>query len=118
MWSSFLSFFIKHALSIDLKWETGREMSILNDFLRLQSMHKASTILKEHKDQLAPFVKLFEWLKKNNTRGKDIRYVIDSINNIKALQQRRNKLKEEVQSLKDERDCLSDSRDDNNRASY
>jgi cell division protein FtsB len=84
--------------------------------MRLQSKGKAATILKEYKDQLAPLVKLVEWLRKNETRGKDIRYAIDSINNIKALEQRKNKLKEEVQSLKgnvqllkEERDYLSDN---------
>jgi hypothetical protein len=65
--------------------ETVRVLTILNDFMRLQNMGKAATILKEYKDQLAPLVKLFEWLRKNDTRGKDIRYAIDNVNNIKAL---------------------------------
>ena len=76
--------------------ETDRIMSILNDFLRLQNLHKAATILKEHKNQLPPFVKLFEELKRNNIRARDIRYAMDSLNNIKALEQRKNKLKEEL----------------------
>ena len=54
-------------------------------------------------------MKMFEWLKKNNTRVKDIRYAIDSVNNIKALEQRKSKLKEEVQSIKEERDYLLDN---------
>src|SRR5215212_5742433 len=83
-WSWYLSFFIKRALSIDLDLKTGRTMSILNDFMRLQNMHRAATILKEYKDQLVPFVKLFDWLRKNNTRVKDIRYAMENINNIKA----------------------------------
>jgi uncharacterized coiled-coil DUF342 family protein len=57
-------------------------------------------------------VKLFDWLRKNDTRGKDIRYAIEMINKIKALEQRKNKLKEEVQSLKEERDYLSDNEGD------
>jgi hypothetical protein len=84
--------------------------------MRLQSKGKAATILKEYKDQLPPLVKLVEWLKKNDTKDKDIRYAIEMINKIKALEQRRNKLKEEVQSLKgnvqllkEERDYLSDN---------
>jgi hypothetical protein len=106
-------------VAIDLNLETDRAMTFLYDFLRLQNMQKAATILKENKDQLAPFVKLFEWLRKNNTRGKDIRYAVDNVNNIKALEQRKNKLKEEVlslkekvQSLKEERDYLSYSGED------
>jgi hypothetical protein len=59
-------------------------------------MNKAIIIRKEHKDQLGPFVKLFEWLKKNNTRGKDVKYAIDNVNNIKALDQQKDKLKKEV----------------------
>jgi hypothetical protein len=103
-------------VAIDLELETDRAMTFLYDYLRLQNMNKAVTILKEYKDQLGPFVKLFEWVKKNNTRGKDIKYAIENINNIKALEQRRNKLKEEVlspkekvQSLNEERDYLSDN---------
>jgi hypothetical protein len=42
-----------------LDLETGRVMTFLYDFMRLQNMHKAATILKEYKDQLAPLVKMF-----------------------------------------------------------
>jgi hypothetical protein len=98
-------------VAIDLHLETGKVMTFLHDFMRLQSMGKAATILKEYKDQLPPLVKLVEWLKKNDTRGKDIRYAIDSINNIKALEQQKNRLKQEVQSLKDEVQLLKEERD-------
>ena len=47
---------------------------------------------------MAPLVKMFEWLRKNNTRGKDIKHAIDHVNNIKALEQRKDKLKKEVES--------------------
>ena len=88
-------------VAIDLNLETDKVMTFLYDFMRLQNMGKAATILKEYKDQLAPLVKLFEWLKKNNTRGKDIRYAIEMINKIKALEQRKGQsLKKEVQSHK------------------
>ncbi len=96
-------------VAIELDLETDRVMSILNDFLRLKNMHKAVAILKEHQNQLAPFVKLIEELKKNNTRVKDIRYAMNNINNIKVLEQRKSKLKEEVHSLKEERDYLRDN---------
>ncbi len=99
-------------VAIDLDLETDRVMGILNDFLRLQNMQKVVTILKEHKNQLAPFVKLFEELKRNNTRVKDIRCAMNNINNIKVLEQRKNKLKEEVHSLKEERDYLLDNMGD------
>ena len=81
-------------VAIDLDLETDRVMRFLNDFLRLQNLHKAATILKENKNQLAPFVKLLEILKRNNTRVMDIRYAMDNINNINALEQRKSKLKE------------------------
>ena len=84
-------------------------MTFLYDFLRLQNMGKAAKILKEYKDHLAPFVKMFELLKRNNTRGKDIRYAIDNVNKIKALEQQKDKLKEEVKSIKRERDYLLDN---------
>ena len=71
-------------------------------------MLKATTILKENKNQLAPFVKLFEELKRNNTRVRDIRCAMDNINNIKTLEQRKSKLKEEVHSLKEDRYYLVD----------
>ncbi len=93
-------------VAIDLDLETGKVMGILHDFLRLQNMQKVVTILKEHKNQLAPFVKLFEELKRNNTRVKDIRYAMNNINNIKVLEERKSKLKDEVHSLIEERDCL------------
>ncbi len=93
-------------VAIDLDLETDRVMSILSDFLRLNNMHKVATILKEHKNQLAPFVKLIEELKRNTTRVKDIRCAMNNINNIKVLEQRKSKLKEEIHSLKEERDQL------------
>ena len=71
-------------VAIDLDLEPDRVTSILYDFLRLQRMHKATTILKENKDNLAPFVKLLEEVKINITRVKDIRYAMDSIISIKA----------------------------------
>jgi hypothetical protein len=78
-------------------------------------MDKAATILKKNKDHLATFMKM-EWQKRNDTRVNDIRYTMDSINNIKALEQRKNKLKEEVHSLKEERDYLLDNLGDIKRA--
>ncbi len=96
-------------VAIDLELETDRAMTFLYDYLRLQNMNKAVTILKEYKDQLGPFVKLIEWIKKNNTRGKDIRYAIEMISNIKALEQQKDKLKKEVESIKGERDYLLDN---------
>jgi hypothetical protein len=105
-------------VAIDLDLETDRAMSFLYDFLRLQNMNKAVTILKEYKDQLVPFVKLFDWLRKNNTRGKDIRYAVDSINNIKVLEQQKESLKKEVESIKGERDYLLDNLGDIKRACY
>ena len=105
-------------VAIDLELETDRTMTFLYDFLRLQNTGKAATILKEYKDQLAPFVKLFEWLKKNKTQGKDIRYAIEKINNIKALEQQKDNLKKEVASIKGERDYLLDNLGDIKRACY
>jgi hypothetical protein len=105
-------------VAIDLNLETDRAMTFLYDFLRLQNMNKAVTILKENKDQLGPFVKLFEWLRKNNTKGKDIRYAIDNVNNIKALERQKDKLKKEVESIKGERDYLLDNLGDIKRACY
>ena len=105
-------------VAIDLDLETDRAMTFLYDFMRLQNMNKAAKILKEYKDQLAPFVKLFEWLKKNNTRVKDIRYAMENINNIKALEQQKDKLKKEVGSIKEERDYLLDNLGDIKRACY
>ncbi len=96
-------------VAIDLELETDRAMTFLYDYLRLQNMNKAVRILKEYKDQLGSFVKLFEWLKINNTRGKDIRYAIEMIDNIKSLRQQKDKLKKEVQSIKEERDYLLDN---------
>jgi hypothetical protein len=80
-------------VAIELDSPRQEVIGIFNDFLTLKNMHKASKILKDYKDQMAPFVKLFDWLNKNNTREKDIKYAIDSINNIKALEQRKSKLK-------------------------
>jgi hypothetical protein len=96
-------------VAIDLELETDRAMTFLYDFLRLQNMHRAAKILKEYKDQLGPFVKLFEWLKINNTRVKDIRYAIEMINNTKALEQQKESLKKEVEYIKEERDYLLDN---------
>jgi hypothetical protein len=96
-------------VAIDLELETDRTMTFLYDFLRLQNMHKATTILKEYKDQLAPFVKLFDLLKRNNTRVKDIRYAVDNVNDIKSLRQQKESLKKEVESIKGQRDYLLDN---------
>ena len=64
--------------------EPDRVTSILCDFLRLQKMHNATTILKENKDNLSPFVKLLEEVEINITRVKDIKKAMDSIISIKA----------------------------------
>jgi hypothetical protein len=57
-------------------------------------------------------------LRKNNTRVKDIRYSIEMINNINALEHRKDKLKKEVQSIKEERDYLQGNMSDIKRACY
>ena len=111
----FLAGRIPVQVAIDLDLEPDMVISILYDFLRLQSMHKATTILKENKDHLAPFVKLLEVVKKNITRVKDIRYAMDSINNIKAR-----KAKEQTEGggpiKKRERDYLLDNLGDIKRS--
>jgi hypothetical protein len=96
-------------VAIDLELETDKAMAFLYDFMRLQNMHRAAKILKEYKDHLAPFVTLFEWLRKNNTRVKDIRYAVDNVNEIKSLEQQKESLKKEVESIKGERDYLLDN---------
>lgn len=80
----FLAGRIPVQVAIDLDLEPDMVTSILYDFLRLQRIHKATTILKENKDNLAPFVALLEEVKTGITRVKEIRYAMDSINNIKA----------------------------------
>jgi predicted fused transcriptional regulator/phosphomethylpyrimidine kinase len=67
-----------------LDLEPDRVTSILCDFLRLQKMHNATTILKENKDNLSPFVKLLEEVEINITRVKDIKKAMDSIISIKT----------------------------------
>ena len=104
-------------VAIELDSPRQEVIGIFNDFLMLKNMHKVATILKEHKDQLAASIKLFEWLKTNDTRVKDIRYAIEMINKIKALEQRKDKLKKEVQSIKEERDYLLDNLGDIKRVS-
>jgi hypothetical protein len=110
----------KSPVQVAIELDSSRQevTGMFHDFLMLNNMYRAATILREYKDQLTPFVKLFEWLKKNNTRGKDIRYAIEMINNINALEHRKNKLKKEVQSIKGERDYLLDNLGDIKRACW
>jgi hypothetical protein len=68
-------------------------MGTFHDFLMLKDMHKAAEILKEHKNELAPFLKLFDRLKKNNTRVKGIRYAVDNVNEINSPRQQKESLK-------------------------
>jgi hypothetical protein len=43
-------------VAVDLDLETAKVMSILNDFLRLQNMHKVATILKDYKDRQVVYI--------------------------------------------------------------
>jgi hypothetical protein len=88
------------------------------DYLDLQNMHKVVKILKEYKNDHPAFVKLFEFIHKNNTKSKDIGYAIKNINNINYLKQQRETLKKEIQSLLDERDYLLDSIGEIKNTSY
>ena len=93
-------------VAIELDLETNEVIATYNDYLRLQTMYKVASILKEYKNQLASFLKLFELLKRNRTRVKDIRYAMENVNNINALKSQREKLNEEVQSMIDQKDIL------------
>lgn len=75
-------------------------------------MNKVVTILKEHKNELAPFLKLFDSPKKNSTRLRDIRYAVDNVNEINLLRQQKESLKNEVESIKSRRDYLLDNLED------
>jgi hypothetical protein len=58
------------------------------------------------------------WLKKNDTRVKDIRYAVDNVKEINSLRQQKESLKKEVESIKGERDYLLDNLGDIKRACY
>ena len=104
--------------AIELNLEPQEAMDIFNSYLRLQHMNDIVNLLKEHKNQWHSFVKLFDELKKNNTRVKDIRYALDNVNNIKALEQRRDELMEEIQSLSCQRDLLLANIEETKRGYY
>lgn len=107
---------IEVAVILDLR--TEEVLRIFNDFLLLQNMHKVVRILKEYRYNLAPFLKLFHYLKKNSTKTEDIKHAMDNINDINALKQQKEYLKEEVESLKEEIIYLQDNLGDLKRDCY
>lgn len=87
-------------VSILLDIPTEEVLKIYSNFLTLQNMKEVAEILKEYKNNLSSFVKLFNYLKKNNIRWKDIKYAIDNKNKINFLNQQKENLEKEVQSMR------------------
>ena len=48
------------------------------DYLALKNMGKVAFILQEHKNELSTFLKLFNYLKKNNIKWNSIKQTIDN----------------------------------------
>ena len=98
---------VEVAIIVDL--DTQEVLRMFHDYLMLQNMHRVVMILKEHKGDLAPFLKLFHHIKENKTRVKDIRYAVDNVNKINALEQRKESIIKEVELIESKRDYLIDN---------
>ncbi len=69
-------------------------------------MGKVAEILKVYKNNLSSFVKLFNYLKKNNIRWKDIKYAIDNKNRINFINQQKENLENEIRLMISKKEYL------------
>lgn len=76
------------------------------DYLILKNMKEVVEILKEYRNNLAAFVKLFNYLKNNKIKWNDIKNVINNTINLKIIEQQKEKLEKEIESILEERDYL------------
>jgi hypothetical protein len=75
---------------------TEEVLKIFSNYLTLQNMGRVATILKVHRNNLAPFVKLFNFIKQNNTKTKDIVHAIEYVNNLKNLENQKENLEKDA----------------------
>jgi hypothetical protein len=64
------------AISLDLPKDEVIQNYL--DYLTLKNMGKVASILQEHKNNLSIFLKLFNYLKKNNIKWNNIEQTIDN----------------------------------------
>jgi AraC-like DNA-binding protein len=96
-------------VAIFLDISTEEVLKIYSNYLTLQNMRQVAQILKENRHNLSPFLKLFNFINKNNTKGRDIKEAIENINNINALKKQKEDLKNIISDLITQRNFLLDN---------
>jgi hypothetical protein len=79
------------------------------DYLTLQNNHNVATILKKHRNNLAPFYKWFDYIEKNNMKAHDLNVAIRYVNKLNVLDKKVEDRKNEVKKITDETDYLLDN---------
>ena len=72
-------------------------------------MSKTVFILNKHGNSIPAFMTWFEYIEKNKVKPKDITDAIDYIKNMQPLQQQKEDLENEIETLESERDFLLES---------
>jgi hypothetical protein len=79
------------------------------DYLTLQNNQSVATILKKHRNNLAPFWKWFDYIEKNNMKAKDLNMAIRYVNKLNVLGKKVEDLKNEKKRIIFDRDYLLDN---------
>ncbi len=102
--------FLENKLLVDvailLDIPSEEVLKIYSNYLTLQNMRSVVRILTEHRKDLAPFLKWFNYIQKNSIKAKDVKIAIDNVNKIKFLNQQKEDLEKGIQTIIEERNCL------------
>ena len=82
---------------------------IFLDYLILKNMREVAFILGEYRNNLSSFLKLFNFIKQNNTKRKDVVTAVRYVNNLNLLGKQKQVLENEIKKLTFEQNYLLNS---------
>ncbi len=95
---------VEVAISLDI--QTEQVIKIYKDYLMLQKMSRIVAILNKHEGSIPAFLTWFDYIEKNNVKPDDIVHAIDYLKNMPSMQQQKEDLLNEIESLESERDSI------------
>jgi len=98
---------VEVAILLDLP--TEEVLIFHSDYLTLQNNQNVATILKKHRNNLAPFFKWFDYIEKNNMKAHDLNVAIRHVNKLNVLDKKVEDRKNEVKKITYDRDYLLDN---------
>jgi hypothetical protein len=97
---------------------TDQALKISSDYLVLWNMGKASRILMEHRKDLGAYLGLFDYVKENKIKVRDLNHAVDLAQNMDNLKKEKTQLEFDIDTLMDTKKWYEKELDEIKREYY